>query len=847
MISVVQVVLLLISTLGLAKLLFDPHWATARKISERNWFFYQSLGIAGVLGLAFGCSFVGRLTTYGELFSSAVAVVPFSLVSFWTVTYRGSVVLRMATFLALLVALGWLLSSSISSELGLSTRERYGHFDSGLDRLRLSVGICAGMIAGVYCRVLGWRVQVREGEDKRDASTRDLWILIMGIVLSIPLLLFLQHITRMQFARLFDPNFSIVCMACFYATCILAFLSITVCRFSNQWLIAATVIIGALTAQYLLGEELYRKLGFLQIASVWYHFTPVFILAWWTTMFLLRRLDIAFQRTGELLLFQFQIKHFVVATGLACFVLSSVKSQYVDQFPQLLQRDLQKAGGDADIVSNRIVGIRIQRDGVPDVLLKSLSHLRDLESVVIESSTPDQTFIDLLKKCPKLRSLVFRSSTLFSATPLDLSGFNHLDRLSFTDTPVLPNDFARLTSDSSVSHVAIDDIMLLKHLPSESLKVLDLTMAGTSGPAVEIDDLLEIQAPELSLIRFPELQGKNAKFTSVPVNFPMLRELQFSCPELNENIVEKLNQLSLVRLDLWDCKAGFERIAELDANEVRVTSKNLHEDVFDRLLQEPKVKHICGWTSTNIVQARLAAIVDEKEKRGLTVDLSTPEGIQMPFSYTKEYFDSGSNLSPQQHLRFIRSAAFRQQQLRSMEFRTRKRMLLIAASNLVAAGRIRIELGDFVSLCKQSTEVNWMGPICDADEVVMKEFRRSADQPTDLWLTDITDARWRKLEPLITKDIRPCLERPRLSTDGWRKLAKAKENIVVSWPDLPANYEAIVDGLAQNEVEFYLARNLTVGESQVFERSEKHTFRVRHVYADDDFMPPRIAPASVAP
>ena len=845
MISVVQVVLLLISTLGLAKLLFDPHWATARKISERNWFFYQSLGIAGVLGLAFGCSFVGRLTTNGELFSSAVAVVPFSLVSFWTVTYRGSVVLRMATFLALLVALGWLLSSSISSELGLSTRERYGHFDSGLDRLRLSVGICAGMIAGVYCRVLGWRVQVREGEDKRDASTRDLWILIMGIVLSIPLLLFLQHITRMQFARLFDPNFSIVCMACFYATCILAFLSITVCRFSNQWLIAATVIIGALTAQYWLGAELYRMLGFLQVASVWYHFTPVFILAWWTTMFLLRRLDIAFQRTGELLLFQFQIKHFVVATGLACFVLSSVKSQYVDQFPQLLQRDLQKAGGGADIVSNRIVGIRIQRDGVPDVLLKSLSHLRDLESVVIESSTPDQTFIDLLKKCPKLRSLVFRSSTLFSATPLDLSGFNHLDRLSFTDTPVLPNDFARLTSDSSVSHVAIDDILLLKHLPSESLKVLDLTMAGTSGPDVEIDDLIDFHAPELTLIRFPFVQGR--RFTSVPVIFPKLRELQLSCVELDQATVEELNQLSLVRLDLWNCEAGLERIADLDANEVRVTSKNLNEHVFDRLLQEPKVKYICGWTSTHIVQSRIAAIVDEKEKRGLTVDLSTPEGIQMPLSYTKDYFDSGSNLSLQQQMRFIQSAAFRQQQARSIELRTRKRMLLITESNQVAAGRIRIELGDFVSLCRQSTEVNWMGPICDADEVVIKTFRRLEDESSDLWLNGITDERWRTLEPLITKDIRPCLERPRLSMAGWRKLAKSKDGLVVSWSELPANYEAIVDGLAQNEVEFYLARNLTVAESTVFERYEKHTFHIRHVYADGDFMPPRIAPASVAP
>ena len=95
-----------------------------------------------------------------------------------------------------------------------------------------------------------------------------------------PLLLLLQHLANRSFDRLFDSNFAIIRMSCFYAACILAFLSITICRFSNQWLVAAIVILAALASQYYLGDRLLYLVGFLNSPLDWYHTTSIFLLAW---------------------------------------------------------------------------------------------------------------------------------------------------------------------------------------------------------------------------------------------------------------------------------------------------------------------------------------------------------------------------------------------------------------------------------------------------------------------------------------------------------------------------------------------------------------------------------------
>lgn len=122
---------LLAATLGLVKLLFDP------QLKKHRWHL-QFLGVVVGLGFAYWCSATNLATSPEGIVPSAVAIVPFALVSFWAVAYRESVSLRMVVFLGLIVVVTMLLSTPVAKNIVTASNSAHGDFLSSFDRLRAS-------------------------------------------------------------------------------------------------------------------------------------------------------------------------------------------------------------------------------------------------------------------------------------------------------------------------------------------------------------------------------------------------------------------------------------------------------------------------------------------------------------------------------------------------------------------------------------------------------------------------------------------------------------------------------------------------------------------------------------
>ena len=690
-----QPIFLCIATLGLGKLLFDPHWADKLFVSK-----YRPtlicLGILATLGLVFR-GITGA--AFPILTTGAIAAVPVALVAFWSVAYRQNVALRMATFVALLALLAILLRKPITQSI--TTVEFFGLRMYSHDRLRISLGICSGIIAGVYCRLLGWRMQIYDAQNNRpDAATKDLWVLILGIVATVPLLFLGQYLANHYFSHLFDANFIMVRMACFYAACILAFLSLMVCRFTNQWLIAASVIITALVTQLIFRESLYQYLGFWgeEANYAWYQFTPLFILVWWGTCLLLRYLDVAFQKTGELLLFQFQIKHFVVGTTVACFLVANVKSQYQNQFAKTLKRDLQALRGDAQIRENEVVGIHIVNNGVPSLLRKSLSRLTKLESAVIAFSDFDQELITNLTQCPRLTSLELLQCRPSGTGPtIDFSGFQHLTRLSVLHSSLSTSEFAQLTSASPIRTLNLSDSEHIARISSDTLVRLDISSNQDFDPK----RLLKIHAPRLQAIDFTR---NNLKcFRHVPLNLPSLSELQLECPELTQDLVDELNQLELRRLELWHCKQGLERTSDLKVEDVSIFSE-LDAVALAKVIGESKVRRIASTVDGSVVSSLMPSIATASTSRGLVINLFDPTTSKQPL--------------PRNTLGTRVSDVFQQLKFYSVTRVPFVGRLHIGRDSFEMSG-FSIQLDQFLALTKGDGDVDIQGQVLDGDEVVL--------------------------------------------------------------------------------------------------------------------------------
>ena len=838
MLTLVETLLLLVATIGLARTLFAP-----QSHHRYRWLVHFS-AITTCLTLAAWCSGTDFAETPGRIVSSSVAVVPFTLVALWTVAFRESTTLRMAAFIVFLVVLTLLLGEPVTDDLARSSVESTWLGLRDLDRLRLAIGICGGLIAGVYCRLLGWRIQPLDQSQGNgpSASTRDLWILIGGIGLSVPLLLVLQLAAQQSFSRIFDSNFAMLRMSCFYAACVLAFLSIMVCRFSNQWLVAAIVIIGALSVQYVWREDVYRYQRFLLKPEYWYQFTPIFILTWWTVTLVLRGFDISFRRTGELLLFQVQIKHFIVATGLACFLLSSVRTKLVEQLPATVKRDVQQVGGDVTLRGNEIVGITIMRDGVPDILLKTLPRLRHLESVVIVSSSPGQELISLLSKCPRLKSLEIRDSFPVIAGAPGYSGFEQLERLVLTRVPVSAAEFGQLTSGSSIRHLCIDEPQLLKHLgkaTSESLRILEFQNDPNVASSIDSNQLLTLETPQLEAIQWGPVGSPRPTsfglipFTDIPKNFPKLRKFSYRCSRLTPDVLRQLNRLPLEELGLLNMESGFDLLGDLDVPRVMIGSK-FEDATFDRLLNDPKVVGLSGKLSHRLMQDRLHKILRANADRDVSFDLSAvvppddaanrqakklPQPLAQGEISNEMLGVGGGQISRARAKQFsVWGNALRRT---SVATDTESKLTIQPGKQLVVARGFRLQLEQFVSLCEDAGAIRIDSPVYDNDELILHNYYSENPHAMIRQLHNLTDERWERLRNVI-KAGHLVMEDPDVTIRTWKGLAEWSGTLQINWSKLPEDYVQTVDALAELRVVFSVEDRIAPKQLDVFKRNDSH-------------------------
>jgi hypothetical protein len=157
-----------------------------------------------------------------------------------------------------------------------------------------------------------------------------------------------------------------------------------------------------------------------------------------------------------------------------------------------------------------------------------------------------------------------------------------------------------------------------------------------------------------------------------------------------------------------------------------------------------------------------------------------------------------------------------------------KRTLLID-DGIVFVGRLRLQLDGFVKICRPGSYVNIQGPVYDGNQLILESFSTLAEShvvstylPPPTRLFELTDARWEKLEPVISKRSSLLLVHPKLSLKNWRSLATCQGPLHVFWKKLPSDYESILEQLAERRVVISLPRRLTDVEKAVFQRYPKH-------------------------
>ena len=171
---------------------------------------------------------------------------------------------------------------------------------------------------------------------------------------------------------------------------------------------------------------------------------------------------------------------------------------------------------------------------------------------------------------------------------------------------------------------------------------------------------------------------------------------------------------------------------------------------LDWLLDEKKITHIGGRAKESTIKSRLSHIIESNHERGVTFDLSAGvAGGRMPTG------DGGRMLTADRVKAAL--AAGQLATLRAALEYDHKRTLLIIDDGNVFVGRLRMQLDGFVKICRPGSYVNIQGPVYDGNQLILESFSTLAEShavstylppPT---LFELTDARWEKLEPVISK------------------------------------------------------------------------------------------------
>ena len=727
---------------------------------------------------------------------SVVAVV-ISFVAFWSVAYRNWTMLRMLIFCGLMILHLKLTTIPIDDGV-VATDDTFRYWI----RFRLIVGLTAGFVAGTYARVMGWRLQKLDSgnSEQTEAATSQVWLMILGIAGSVPVLFVARALARIPCYTLFDDDFALLTYGCLLAAWVLAFVSITLCRFSNQWLVAAAVIITGLSLQLLLRDRLYDSLGVRQLSGIdayrWFVFTHCFVLAWWMISWLLSRTGVGFLRTKEWLLLQLQIKHFAVASCVAALLVANVKSKFTKQYAETIASEVKAFGGVATIRGNQIVGLRIVSNGLADSLTEGNPPLNSLKTVTLNRCMLDQELLAIVQNRPNLTNLRIEFCQTSPMGPVSISGFDQVENLALVDDSTLsPPTIDFLLRLSNLKRLSLTRDDLISQISSPSLQHLDLSNCRFSK-SYGYDSLLKMEAPELTTIQLADADiGPFQGFTNVPVRFPNLTEFSLVCPKLTRSIVGELNRFPLEHLRLQEMESGYEYVAELNVPQLQIDGTFEDAESIRDLLKDDRVTHITGSAVGPVIVTCIEDACTAYTQRGLTCLLGThptKRADSEEISELKATYSKMGRIGLEKRL------------LRQDEWRaTRPNPILkIENSGKIHLSQIRLSLKQFIAVLKTGSDFKILNPTSEGNRVIVlpSTYAYGAVDLPSVYLNEIEDSEWLKIAEVLNPKTPVSFIEPNLTSEGWRQIAKWPGEVSIIWDTLPDNVEPLLDSLGEKQV-----------------------------------------------
>lgn len=548
-----------------------------------------------------------------ELIATTVACSHFAFVCFWCVTSRGTAVLRIGLFGVVVAAMFALFF--IPPQYFIP-REELGADWIAIQSLtqRLIITCVATSLAGIFCRVSGWRLELTEQQgftESQFVRSKQFIPAIVGLVVTIPIVIGIHSFVQTHWTTVFNRDFSIAALGCFYGALMLCVLAVTACRFNPAWN-KVVAVVGTLLVAWLLYSLDNRQHDSFNSPSYgpanWSQYTRWLVLGtlwWWLIWKHLAGIGFQLGKTDEPLLKRPKLRHAMIAMAIMAVLFSSVKSRYFDRFDDLLRREVQYTHPRSGPIKSLTFS-----SGISERVVTNLGRLKELRQVGFHNCSVAEAAMSRVLGLKRLESLAFAECDLSATSLVDIGSLGGLESLHLIKTPIASEELLAISQLPNLRHLALSNLTNPMHLQAlRKLEHLDLSHCNQLNAAA----LLELRLEHLERVDFaPYAQG--AAFPEIPSarNFPKLKRLTVELHQLSRNAIKKIKAFKeLKTLELVGCRDGFELLPELDIEELSLRYCTFTGEDLDVVatLEKPRTLRIFGDTPGEEIAASIGQLI----------------------------------------------------------------------------------------------------------------------------------------------------------------------------------------------------------------------------------------------
>ena len=534
-----------------------------------------------------------------ELITTTLACSHFSFVCFWCVTSRGPSLLRLVLFLTVVAAMFAL----------FNLPKEYFVYDDAMEQRdwiavqaltqRLISTCVATWLAGIVCRLRGWRLESpqdipREDETGLVRAVQTVPLLVF-LVVAVPCVMGIHNFVSSNWTSVFNRDFSILALGCFYGLLMLAVLAVTVCRFKPQWIGGGIAFALVAWLLYELGDKQYDSFEIFRFAlryqpGGWTHYSHWLALGtlwWWLVWKHLQGVGFSLRSTDESILTRPKLKHVMIAMAFMAVLFSSVKSRYFDRYEDLIRQRVRYAEPRQGPIETLVFS-----QSVPQQVTRNLGRLKKLQRVGFQHCTIDEDLMQKVLQLKDLEALSFVSCDLGTTGLKGIESLTALKHVEFVNckTAIPTEDFRLLSLLPNLKYVALSDLANASLLSLPGVEHLDLRHC----PLLNANQLDSINLESVQIINFPR-DPKDIAFDGVPDarRYPRLTELKLKLKAVGPSDIATIKQFSdLERLEVIGCEKGIELLQGLEIKRLSLRDCTLTGETLDELMRFDNVKSL---------------------------------------------------------------------------------------------------------------------------------------------------------------------------------------------------------------------------------------------------------------